>query len=314
MGWEELLDPPWHLLDPEACRAPQREETDRQGVGVGPGPGRPRFEIGYYASFGCPVACTFCCSPQVSGLRWKAMPAGRMLDDLAALQERWGFDGVRFYDANFGVSERRVREFAEGVLSRGTRIDRFAHVQTDSILRWKPETLDLAVASGLYGCVVGGESGSAATLEGIGKPAREDGNLRAVTELDRRGIPALVTYMIGLPGEDETSIRATLEEARRITLACPLARPEVWPFRPIPGTSDFRRAVDSGWRPPATVEEWGLAGDYWNDEAWPGRIPPDVARERALFMHHSSLSQGRVRGRTGFWERRARAPVGRILP
>jgi hypothetical protein len=33
------------------------------------------------------------------------MPADRMLDDLCGLHERWKFDTVRFYDANWGVME-----------------------------------------------------------------------------------------------------------------------------------------------------------------------------------------------------------------
>ncbi len=35
------------------------------------------------------------------------MPAERMLDDLYALHDRWGFDVVRFFDANYGVTEGR---------------------------------------------------------------------------------------------------------------------------------------------------------------------------------------------------------------
>jgi hypothetical protein len=35
-------------------------------------------------------------------------------------------------------------------------------------------------------------------------------------------------------------------------------------------------------------------------------VPADVERKRRLFMHFSSLAQGAVRQKTGWWERRAK--------
>lgn len=311
VGWDSLPKTPWHLLDPEPYRAPQRLEPGRRGVGKGFGPGMPRFEIPFYSSFGCPLDCTFCCSPQVSSRRWKAMGAARILDEIQELQERWGFDGMRFYDANWGVMEKRVREFADGILERGMKLSSFAYMQADSILRWQPETLDALAACGFYSCLIGAEAGSDETMKRFNKPTRGDDNMNAALALEERGISPLMTYIIGTPGESESSMWATLDQARQIAVRCKHSRPEVWPFRPIPGNQDYDAAVAAGWQPPKTVEEWGLAGDYWNDEAWPGRIPEQVSIARSMFMHYSSLAQCRVRQRDGFWERRARARLAR---
>ena len=73
VGWDQLSDCPWHLLDIEPYRTAQLagrapREVDRMVVPPGFS-GRPWFGISYYSSFGCPEACTFCCSPQVSDLR-----------------------------------------------------------------------------------------------------------------------------------------------------------------------------------------------------------------------------------------------------
>src|SRR4029078_1769258 len=133
----------------------QRAEDPRQPMPTLRGELNPRFPISYFSSFGCPVKCTFCCSPQVSGLRWKSMPAGRMLDDLCDLQDRWGFDGVQFYDANFAVDVKRVDAFARGLLDRGRKLHWIAYVQAESILRASPATLDAMADSGFYGCILG---------------------------------------------------------------------------------------------------------------------------------------------------------------
>jgi radical SAM superfamily enzyme YgiQ (UPF0313 family) len=305
-GWDRILNLPWHLIDPELYLKPQLRERDRGTMGTAFGPGRPRFEISYFASYGCPHACTFCCSPRVTGRGWKAMPAERMLDDLAELKEQWGFDGVSVLDANYGVKEERSRKVAEGMLNRGLHFSYYTYCEASSLLRYQPSTLDLMAESGMYGCVLGGEAGCAETLDRIKKPSSTEDTLRAGVELEKRGMSSLISFMIGYPGETSASMYATLDQARRVAVACPNTRVEVWPFRPLPGTEEYDRAIRAGFRPPASLEEWGLSGDYWTDQAWPESVPKDVAKARRIFMFYSSIGQGRVRQKNGFWEKRAR--------
>jgi radical SAM superfamily enzyme YgiQ (UPF0313 family) len=238
--------------------------------------------------------------------RWKALPAPRLLDDLCELVERWGVDAVRFYDANWGVDERRSRAFSEGLIERGVGIAWYCLMQANSIVRYEPETLDAMGDSGLYVVGLGGETGDAAMMRSIGKHTSGDANERAAWELDRRGITSWVTYIIGYPHEQERSMMMTLEECRRIAGRCERARPTVWPYRPIPGSALYSAALELGYRPPRDLEEWGTIGEYHLDETWPGKIPPDVARARRLFEHLATLKLGLPRGRVGWWERRAR--------
>ncbi|MDP6410714.1 MAG: hypothetical protein QGI46_15165, partial [Planctomycetota bacterium] len=267
--------------------------------------GRPFFGISYVSSFGCPEPCTFCCSPGLTHRRWKHLPAARLLDDLCDVTERWGVDAVRFYDANWGVDERRSRAFSEGLIERGVDVAWYCLMQAGSIVRYAPQTLDAMRDSGLYVVGVGGETGDAAMMRAIGKHTPTDANEQATWELDRRGITAWVTYIIGYPHEEERSMMRTLEECRRIAARCVHARPTVWPYRPIPGSALYPAALELGYRPPSSLEEWGTIGEYHLDETWPGKIPAHVARARRLFEHLTTLKLGLPRGRIGWWERRA---------
>ena len=126
VGWEQVLNLPWHILDIEPYRERQlRSDSHRHILRMPTPPAmgsrKPFFGISDFASFGCPERCGFCCAPEVSGMRWKCMPAERMLDDLCGLHERWGFDTLRFYDANWGVMEKRSAAFARGLLERDVR-------------------------------------------------------------------------------------------------------------------------------------------------------------------------------------------------
>ena len=310
VGWSQLAAVPWELLDFEPYRrgqvaqrtGPLTERLPRPRALTDP---RPHIGIAYYASFGCPEPCAFCCSPEVTSRRWKAMSAGEMLDDLEELTRRWGFDVVRFHDANFGVSEKRVREFCEGKLARGLRWHWFAMLQAHSVLRYAKDTLDLMAESGCFIVNIGAEAGSDEMMARIGKNTHGDENVDAAVEMSRRGIDTWMTYIIGFPDEERGSMLATIEQARRIRALCPGAHPAVWPYQPIPGTPMYRRAVELGFQPPRNLAEWGAFGDYHLDETWPGRIPPDIKLRRRLFQHYSSLSLGIPRGRVGWWERRA---------
>jgi radical SAM superfamily enzyme YgiQ (UPF0313 family) len=309
-GWDQILNAAWHLLDVEPYRERQLSPDAHRHILRMPTPPalgarKPYFGITYFSSYGCPEPCTFCCSPIVTDRRWKAMPAERMLDDLAALKERWGFDVVRFHDANFGVLQKRTREFAEGMLARGLKFWWNAFLETHSILSYKPEVNDALAASGLYVAEIGAEAGTDAMMSKIGKPIHGDDNIAAAVEMDKRGVCASVTYIIGYPGEEADSMLATIDQCRRLHVAAPLARPTVWPYRPIPGTAMWDQAIALGYQPPQTLPEWGSIGEYHLEETWPGKIPREVAQRRKLYQHYVTLSYGLARGKVGWWERRA---------
>jgi radical SAM superfamily enzyme YgiQ (UPF0313 family) len=310
VGWEQVLNVPWQLLDIEPyrerqMRADSHKHILRMPTPLAMGDRKPYFGITYFSSYGCPEPCTFCCSPQVTDRRWKAMPAERMLDDLCELHARWGFDAVRFHDANWGVMEKRSRAFAEGLLARGMKFYWNAFIETHSILKYKPETLDAMSASGMYVAEIGAEAGRDDMMRKIGKPIHGDDNIAAAVEMDRRGIQCSVTYIIGYPGEDADSMLATIDQCRRLHVAAPLARPTVWPFRPIPGTAMWDQAISMGYQPPRNIREWGSIGEYHLEETWPGKIPPHVAEMRKLYGHFVTLDYGLARGKRGVWEKRA---------
>jgi anaerobic magnesium-protoporphyrin IX monomethyl ester cyclase len=310
VGWDRILNVPWHLIDIEPYRAHQlRAESHRDILRMPTPPAmgsrKPYFGITYFSSYGCPEPCTFCCSPIVTDRRWKAMDAERMLDDLQDLKERWGFDVVRFHDANWGVLQKRSKEFAEGMLKRGLRFHWNAFIETHSILSYKSEVLDRLAESGMYIAEIGAEAGSDGMMEQIGKPIHGDDNIAAAVEMDRRGVCSSVTYIIGYPGEGPESMLATIDQCRRLHVACPRARPTVWPYRPIPGTAMWDKAIALGYQPPRSLVEWGSIGEYHLEETWPGKIPPHVAEKRKLYQHYVTLSYGLARGKLGWWERRA---------
>ena len=46
-------------------------------------PDNPPKGFSFFSSFGCPEPCTFCCSPQLTGRRWKAIPGKALAEEIA---------------------------------------------------------------------------------------------------------------------------------------------------------------------------------------------------------------------------------------
>lgn len=312
VGWETFAPTPWHLIDIEPYRERQLQPDSHRHILRMPSPSwigerKPYFGITYFSSFGCPEPCKFCCSPFVTNRRWKAMPAERMLDELQMLKERWNYDVVRFHDANFGVMEKRARDFAQGLIDRDLKIGWNSFIETHSILHYKPETLDLMAQSGMYLAEIGAETGTEEFMKSqIGKPIKGDDNVNATYEMEKRGIECSVTYIIGFPHEQPDNMLATLDQARKAQAVAPKSSVTVWPYRPIPGTVMWDQAIELGFQAPDELEHWGSLGEYHLHETWPGRIPPPVARVRKLYCHYQTLARGLVRQKDGFWEQLAR--------
>ncbi|MDP6990343.1 MAG: radical SAM protein [Planctomycetota bacterium] len=314
VGWKELLDNPWDLLDwgayAERMHQPWHKNTvETMSPIPGLGPEETFTTISYFSSFGCPLDCAFCCSPEKTNRRWKAMPAERMLDDIERIWKRWNFDALHFFDANWGVTEKRVHDFAKGLIEREIPIHYFAYVQADSVCSWSDETLDLLAESGLYAVIIGAETGSDETMEMIRKTTRGENNILAAQRLDQRSISAHCTYLIGFPGEGPESMLKTLDQCRRMAHECPIATPSVWEYQPIPGAALYGPALEQGFDPPKTLEEWGAFYDYRRDTS-PGWLTPEVERMRKLYRHFTGIVGGEQRGKIGFWERRAARRLG----
>jgi radical SAM superfamily enzyme YgiQ (UPF0313 family) len=311
VGWEKLPRAPWHLVDIAPYRDKQLSQDKfktRLRMPSPPSVGRnqPYFGITYYSSFGCPEPCPFCCSPLVTNRRYKAILADRMLDDLQDLKERWGFNVLRFHDANFGVIEKRTAEFAKGLIDRKLNLEWNSFIETNSINHYKPQTLDYMRDSGYYLAQIGAETGDETTLRTwVQKPFHEGDNVKAAREMHKRNINSSMTYIIGFPGEPEESMMKTLDEARRVVSENSTVWAHVFSYRPIPGTKLYDEALTKGYKPPATLRDWGNQLDYALGDNWKENVPPRVKRQLRLYYQYASFAQHVVRQKRGWIERLA---------
>jgi len=303
VGFDQFPKAPFQVLDLQRYYAEQRRQCAIESSPNGRGirhrfpdpPGRSAYPaISYHSSFGCPEPCTFCNSPGLTNRAYKMEPAETVLDNIQAIMERDPFVGLRFQDANFGVSEKRTRTFAQGLLDRGLDVVWHATIEIKQVNQYSDSTLDLMAQSGLYVAPTGAETASWEQQTAIGKRIKEGETLKAIGKLDERGIIAGVSYIIGYPDETEESMRQTLAEARAVKMNFQHASVDVFPYRPIPGADLWQVALDRGYQPPTTAAEWGRMFEYKVD-TWKGGIPESVERDWSVFNFLSPWVDDHVR-------------------
>ena len=267
VGFDKIPDAPWHLIDYE-------EYVDRQQNTGGyklrhkypdpweMDPNEPVRGFSYYSSFGCPEPCTFCCSPVVTGRRWKAMPGELLADRLLELHDRFNFNVMRFQDANFGVAEKRSNEFCTRLIDAGSKFWWSGCYEIETVHRYKQESMDLMQESRCHMIGVGAEAGSAEQQEKIKKNIDVGHFEYSLGEMNRRNITTGLSWIIGYPTETPESMLETLRVAAEMKYRFPRSASDVYPFRPIPGTEDFDKSVEMGYRPPTDLEGWGAMLEY----------------------------------------------------
>src|SRR5262249_10220682 len=161
----------------------------------------------------------------------------------------------RFQDANFGVHEKRTREFCETLVELKVPIWWNGTIEIETIMRYQESTLDLLQDSKCHLLWLGAEAGTREMQERIKKKIAIEHIPAAIGTLARRNIVPRTFWIIGYPGETRESMIETLRQASMIKHAYPIAGSEAYPFRPLPGTEDFDAAVKLGYQPPKDFYE-----------------------------------------------------------
>jgi anaerobic magnesium-protoporphyrin IX monomethyl ester cyclase len=194
-------------------------------------------DIDFISSRGCPFECTFCYQPW--GRRFRAHSVDFIIDALKRLKADYRIDFVSFQDDEFMGNPKRVYEFCD-------KLQR--HIPG---LLWsctgRVNLVDEYIARAMRqaGCVAisyGFESGSPHMLRSMNKKATLEEMENAVRISRKYGMMLPVSFIIGMPGEDEDTCRETAEFCVKNSL--PLK--SMMFATPYPGTKLFEFALRTG--------------------------------------------------------------------
>jgi anaerobic magnesium-protoporphyrin IX monomethyl ester cyclase len=155
-------------------------------------------------SYGCPFTCTYCEAP---GFKFTMRTPELVLRELE-LVKACGISEVCFKDWTFAANRKHADEILNGMIERNLGLSWFTFTRAELIDR------DLARLMKRAGCTVvqmGVETVNSDILKDF-KRKGDNAKIRNAFRICREeGLETLGTFILGLPGETETSIRSTVD-------------------------------------------------------------------------------------------------------
>lgn len=199
--------------------APRPIEDDLDTL---PEPARDLMPLARYLAFdshasvvtsrGCPYECIFCSAPAWNGRRVRYRDPRRCMDEIEELA-RLGFTEITIEDDLFTLYRKHFLAVCGELIERDTGIRWNAFSRVDTIT---PEIVATMAKAGCQAICFGVESGSQEILDRVKKHS----NLAKVKDAMRMaqdaGICALASFIVGLPGETEETLRQTVAFAEEL--------------------------------------------------------------------------------------------------
>jgi len=189
-------------------------------------------------SRGCPFHCTFC-SSAVFGNTIRAYSADVAFQMISEMHHRYGIKELEIRDENFVVDKHRVLELCERLLSSEIDITWSCNARVDAI---SPEMLTVMKHAGCWQIAFGIESGDQTILDIEKKGVLLEEICQAVQWTYEAGIQARGFFMLGHPGETESTLRKTVDFACEL----PLSSVHFTHFTPLPGSEVYENADQYG--------------------------------------------------------------------
>jgi radical SAM superfamily enzyme YgiQ (UPF0313 family) len=161
-------------------------------------------------SFGCNFSCGFCVAGQVA-LKKRSLP--EVLDELSYIS-KLGIKKVFFADPNFTAQNERVLEFCANLENRNIKLGWVCNAHSANLIN--EEMLKAMKEAGCLALMIGVESSSDEILRKYKKGTSAELLRKAFGLCRKLGIKTLGYFIIGLPGEDKSSVQRTIEFAKEL--------------------------------------------------------------------------------------------------
>lgn len=202
------------------------------------------------ASRGCPARCSFCSITNLqrlySGERFlRFRNPVEVVAEIEADYERyrdWGLRIIYFYDLNFLVNPRWLRQFTDEYKRRGLnrKLMWSAYTRADHV---NPDTLESLRDSGCVNLRVGVEAANPFMRNVLyEKDVSQETLLDALRQIKSLGISTTGYFMAGGPGERPEWLMESLELVKREGVEFPV----FFLYKPLAGTDILDRAEELG--------------------------------------------------------------------
>lgn len=245
---------------------------------------------------GCPGQCTFCCTKyNFSGYRMRSV--GNVLEEMDRIISKFKVKEIHIADDAFNANKARTLELCEAIKKRNYKINfEFLNGLRADII--DADILDAFKSIGVKNVGFGVESADKDILKNVKKnimPEKVEESFRLAKS---KGFKTWAFFILGLPGETETTIKKSIEFAKKLD-------PDFAKFfisKPFPGSDIFYEMKQKGfiddfkfdnygiYTPPVHRLETLTKSDllYWQKKAYrefyfrPKKILEHIKRQRSI--------------------------------
>jgi anaerobic magnesium-protoporphyrin IX monomethyl ester cyclase len=195
-------------------------------------------------SRGCPAGCTYCIKHVSYGPTMRLRSPAKLIEEIKLLKSL-GVHNIHMYADLFTVNRDQVLGLCKGLIDENIKIRWTCNSRVDFV---DQEMLDLMARSGCFYIAWGLESGNKEILTHARKGVDPARAVQSLAFARKAGIKNWGYFIIGLPGETETTIRQTIDFAKGLPLDIALFHIAA----PYPGTPFFHEVVKNRWFRPGT--------------------------------------------------------------
>jgi anaerobic magnesium-protoporphyrin IX monomethyl ester cyclase len=167
--------------------------------------------IGMVTSRGCPGKCTFCFS-KMFGSQIRFISPARTIEHIEQLREKYGIREISFYDDTFTANKKNAAELCQLIINRKIKISWSCFTRVDSVT---PELLKLMRKAGCHQIMYGFETTDERTLKHLNKTVNLNQFQKTIMWTKEANINIRGAFMLGNPGETETSMKNTIKFAKK---------------------------------------------------------------------------------------------------
>ncbi|GJM42085.1 MAG: radical SAM protein [Ardenticatenaceae bacterium] len=195
-------------------------------------------------SRGCPAGCTYCIKHVSYQFSVRLRSAEKIMEELWVLK-KMGLNNIHMYADLFTVNREQVMDLCQRMVDEKINLKWTCNSRVDYV---DEELLTMMGKAGNWLISWGIESGSEQILRHARKGAYPDKAARSLQWARNAGIMNWGYFIIGLPGETESTIRETIDFSKGLPLDIALFHVAA----PYPGTPFFFEVVKNGWFRPGT--------------------------------------------------------------
>ena len=211
-------------------------------------------------SRGCPYDCTYCESKVIWTRKTRHRSAENIVDEMEECYNNYGIREINFHDDILPMKRENTLELCREIRRRKLDMKWFCMNRVNFC--W-PDVMEEMYKAGCRKVMFGFESGNNEILKIIKKKATVEQAREAVKICRKAKLSVMGSFMIGNVGENEETIRETIEFAKSLDLDTGAFFIAI----PYPGTELYAQAKKEGYIP---------EDSNWRDYTLVGTSPPPL--------------------------------------